>query len=143
MRRATMIVNFINIGFILLGFWYLIAYAAVKRTARAVDDDEMQEMYSEMEELKGVGAIVAVMLVRLMCNSCGVYGAYSFNMYLVGISLAGYCLETVFALISFNLGGLFMAIFFAYPHVFLIKEIRAGIMTKENYPVEEQSCCCV
>lgn len=143
MRRATMIVNFVNIGLILLGLWYLCLVAAARKQARAVDDDEIQEMYSEMEGLKGLGAIVAVMLVRLACNCCGVHGAHTFNQYLVGVSLASYGLEIIFALISFNLGGLVMSAFFAYPHVVLIREIRAGIMTPENYPREEHSCCCV
>jgi hypothetical protein len=142
-----MIVNFINIGFIFLGLWYICAYVAVRRSVSdqqyAVDDDEMQEAYSEMDEVKGLGAIVSIMVVRLLCNSCGAYGAYKFNMYLVGISLAAYALEAVLALISFSVGGLLVAVFFGYPHVFLIHEIRSGIMVPENYPVEEQSCCCV
>ena len=30
-----------------------------------------------------------------------------------------------------------------YPSVFLSVEIKKGIMTKETYPREEMSCCCV
>ena len=145
MRRATMIVNFINIGFVLLGLWFLCAVVASRRNLanQAVDDDEMQDLYAETYELKGLGAIVSIMLVRLLCNSAGAYGAYKFNIYLVGLSLAAYAMEAIFALIAFSVSGLLVAVFFAYPHVLLIREIRAGIMTPENYPVEEQSCCCV
>eukprot|EP00546_Thalassionema_frauenfeldii_P021898 CAMPEP_0178905480 /NCGR_PEP_ID=MMETSP0786-20121207/6298_1 /TAXON_ID=186022 /ORGANISM="Thalassionema frauenfeldii, Strain CCMP 1798" /LENGTH=217 /DNA_ID=CAMNT_0020577091 /DNA_START=194 /DNA_END=847 /DNA_ORIENTATION=+ len=30
-----------------------------------------------------------------------------------------------------------------YPHIIFILEVRDGIMTKENYPNEEASCCCM
>jgi hypothetical protein len=113
------------------------------QTTYQVTDDEVQEVYSEAETFKGIGIVSAIMVIRLLFNGCGVYGAYTFNQYLVGFSLFSYALEGVFALLSFNLAGLLLAGFFAYPHVFLIKEIRAGIMTPENYPIEEQSCCCV
>jgi hypothetical protein len=103
----------------------------------------VQEVYSEAETFKGLGIVSAIMVMRLVFNGCGVYGAYIFNQYLVGFSLFSYALEGLFALLSFNMAGLLLATFFAYPHVFLIMEIRAGIMTPENYPNEEQSCCCV
>jgi hypothetical protein len=32
---------------------------------------------------------------------------------------------------------------FLYPHVIFIKEVREGIMSKENYDNERHSCCCV
>lgn len=85
------------------------------------------------------------MVVRMMANGAGIYGAYIFDIRLVGVSLAAYALEAIFALLGFNLVGIIMAGFFAYPHVFFIKEVRAGIMTKERYVpgIEEQSCCCV
>lgn len=123
------------------------AYVAVGQSnngqTQQVTDDEVQEVYSEADTFSGLGIVSAIMVVRLLLNGCGVYGAYTFNQYLVGLSLSSYALEGVFALLSFNLAGVLLAGFFAYPHVFLIQEIRAGIMTRDNYPIEEQSCCCV
>lgn len=29
-----------------------------------------------------------------------------------------------------------------YPYLFLVKEIRQGIMTQETYPRESHCCCC-
>lgn len=126
---------------IALGLW-AIAFVASEGQQAAVDD-EVEQVYAEAEEVKGMAVVVTIMLIRLICNACGVYGAWKFNIYLVGLSLASYVLEAIFAMMAFSLAGLLMACFFAYPHVFFIKEVRAGIMSKENYPNEEQSCCCV
>lgn len=38
---------------------------------------------------------------------------------------------------------LIMSLFFIYPHVMLVTELRSGIMTANTYPREKQSCCCV
>ena len=32
---------------------------------------------------------------------------------------------------------------FLYPHIGFIMEVKKGIMTRETYPREEFSCCCV
>jgi len=37
----------------------------------------------------------------------------------------------------------FFVLLWIYPSVFLTVEIKKGIMTKETYPREEMSCCCV
>lgn len=34
-------------------------------------------------------------------------------------------------------------IFWCYPHLMYIKEVKAGIMTEETYEREKHSCCCV
>ena len=131
----------------MLGLWYIAAYAIYKngggQGGAVIDDDEVLEVYSEAGELKGIGVVVSVMILRMVANAVGIYGAWKFNIYFVGASLAAYILECLFALIGLNLGGLLYAGFFAYPHVVFIREVRAGIMTKANYPNEEQSCCCV
>ena len=132
-------------GLILLGLWYIAEYSAATTSdgGQAAVDDAVQDVYAEALDFKALGIIAAIMIIRFVCNGCGVYGAYAFNQYFVGVSLAAYALEVTLSLIGFNLAGVLMAGFFAYPHVYFIQEIRAGIMTPENYPVEEQSCCCV
>jgi hypothetical protein len=41
------------------------------------------------------------------------------------------------------IGPLIGVVMSVYVHVSFIKEVRAGIMSPENYANEEQSCCCV
>mmetsp|Transcript_18966 Transcript_18966/g.46976 ORF Transcript_18966/g.46976 Transcript_18966/m.46976 type:complete len:102 (+) Transcript_18966:489-794(+) len=36
-----------------------------------------------------------------------------------------------------------LTLLWIYPSIFLAVEIKKGIMTKETYPREEMSCCCV
>jgi len=45
-------------------------------------------------------------------------------------AIASYVLVIVFASL------------WAYPSIFLIKEIRSGVMSAETYPRERRSCCC-
>ena len=135
MRRATAIVNLVNLAIIMLGL-YAVATSASSQYSSA---------NSEEREFTSLAVIISLMIIRGLANVAGVYGAYTFNIYLVGVSLAAYALECIFALITFSLIGVAVAAGFAYPHVFFIKEVRAGIMTKERYVpgIEEQSCCCV
>ena len=129
----------------MLGLWAITALAAVSKggTYVVVDDDLMEEAYTEIDELKGYGLIVGFMVVRLICNALGIYGAHSFDARWVSVSLAAYVVEFVFGLLRFDLVGLVVSAFFAYPHVFFIQEVRSGIMSPQNYPVEQHSCCCV
>jgi hypothetical protein len=47
-----------------------------------------------------------------------------------------------YMIITYVITALFTALW-VYPSVFLSVEIKKGIMTKETYPREEMSCCCV
>lgn len=54
-------------------------------------------------------------------------------------------LETAFntyMIMTYVLTAIF-TLLWVYPSVFLSVEIKKGIMTKETYPREEMSCCCV
>ncbi|CAJ1934362.1 unnamed protein product [Cylindrotheca closterium] len=54
-------------------------------------------------------------------------------------------LETAFntyMIVNYVLTAIF-TLLWVYPSVFLSVEIKKGIMTKETYPREEMSCCCV
>lgn len=47
-----------------------------------------------------------------------------------------------YMIMSYAITAIFTALW-VYPSVFLSVEIKKGIMTKETYPREEMSCCCV
>jgi hypothetical protein len=48
----------------------------------------------------------------------------------------------VYMYITYALTIIF-TLLWTYPSIFLAMEIKKGIMTKETYPREEFSCCCV
>lgn len=135
-RRASIVVDTINVCLNLL---VLIAVTEIQvETSRITDDLVKSELGSFP-----YGVAVAWAVVSIICYGCGILGAIQYDISLVGVALLWYCADFLRALIQFNLGGLLIAAFFAYPHVFLVKEIRQGIMSRENYHNEMHSCCCV
>ena len=140
MRRAVIIVNIINLCFLLAAIMSLFALLSLDKSNLSAQEA------AAISDLDGatVGVALTLSILKIIANSLGIYGALQFNVIMVGISCAVYCFDVFLALIAFNFAGLIYAVFFAYPHFFFIREVRTGIMTKENYPInEEQSCCCV
>eukprot|EP00567_Pseudictyota_dubia_P001127 CAMPEP_0197467996 /NCGR_PEP_ID=MMETSP1175-20131217/65849_1 /TAXON_ID=1003142 /ORGANISM="Triceratium dubium, Strain CCMP147" /LENGTH=121 /DNA_ID=CAMNT_0043004091 /DNA_START=927 /DNA_END=1292 /DNA_ORIENTATION=+ len=111
----------------------------------AMDDDEAKQQFTDAEKTLGasMGLIVFLGISKLICGSVGIYGAITYKVWAVAISLAFYCVEFAHNLFAMNIIGLLMPGFFAYPHVFFMKEVKEGIMSEENYELEKQSCCCV
>ena len=140
MRRAVIIVNIVNSVFLALGLMSFGVAASVDGSN--YDDDEVKEAYTSLDNA-GLGVLTAIIAVKLVISLLGIYGAFSYNVMLVGVSCAAYCLEALLALVTLNLATAFYCGFFAYPHFFFIREVRAGIMTKETYSSVEHSCCCV
>ena len=141
MRRAVIIVNIINCTFLLLA---IMSLAAIKGAdPDNYTDDEVSKALADVDG-ESVGAVIAISVIKLAINALGIYGALQYNIIMVGLSCAVYCIDFFFALLAVNIFGLLYAGFFAYPHFFYIKEVKAGTMTPENYPINErQSCCCV
>lgn len=138
MRRAVIIVNII----MSLDLGLFSVLWALNLTNQAVFTSALAEEFNYYS-IGGFG-IAAILTIRVLFCLAGIVGAVKYSAIGVGLALAGYAFAFVMSLIGgVNLIGMIMAVFFAYPHVFFIKEVRSGIMTKENYPTEEFSCCCV
>ena len=142
MRRAVIIVNIINAVLLTMGIFSVLAARHMSSQVDAVDDDELESALEEFNSLP-IAALLVIQISKILLSILGIFGAIRFSVPMVGLAMAAYIFDAVFALIGFNIAGLLFAGFFAYPHGFFIKEVRAGIMTKENYPNEEYSCCCV
>lgn len=143
MRRAVIIVNIINVSILAFGAAGILAASRMSSTAAVqYDDDEVQAAFGEMGNLS-VGGIIGIMTVKIVLSALGIYGAYSYSALLTGIAAASFCVEVVLSLIGVNIAGVVFAACFAYPHFFFINEVNKGIMSKENYQNEIQSCCCV
>lgn len=142
MRRAVIVVNIVNLVLVAMGLFSVLAARAASANADQVDDDELSSALEEFRSLP-LGAFLAIQITKIVLSVVGIVGAVKFHQIMVGLSMAAYAFDAVAALIGLNVVGLLYAGFFAYPHGFFIKEVRDGIMTKENYPNEEFSCCCV
>ena len=158
MRRAVIIVNIINIIFAfigLIGFSVLVAdtkeittttdgngsTTTGTTTFSGIDDDYT---LGEYEIVKGFAPLVIIMvLLSMVAFSLGIVGAMRYKVWMIVVAIVVYCISAVMELLSLNLLGFAITALFAYPHFVLVSEIRRGIMTKETYPIEQQSCCCV
>jgi hypothetical protein len=118
MRRAVIVVNILEAGLLLLGIMGTIGSAESS-------------------------AQIAIQCLKITCCILGIFGALHFNPYMTGIAAASFCFDFVRALVGNSLIGVTFSGYFAYPHFFFIKEVREGIMSKENYNNERMSCCCV
>uniref|UniRef100_A0A7S2EL06 Uncharacterized protein n=1 Tax=Trieres chinensis TaxID=1514140 RepID=A0A7S2EL06_TRICV len=153
MRRAVIIVNIISVAFGVLTIPFIsLGYSVLNASSDfssamtdAMDDDEAKQAFADVEKAAGasLGFLIFFTVAKLVCYSCGIYGAMSYNIWLVGISLVAYGLDFIYALTNGSILALLLPGFFAYPHVFFIKEVKEGIMSEENYELEKHSCCCV
>lgn len=142
-RRAVIVVNAINIVLLGLSLFSILATQTLAANATGNDvDDQVQEAMEAFSSAP-LGAILAIMGVQMVLSAVGIAGAVLFNKWMVIAAAIAYGIGVAGGLLSLNPGGLVFNACFLYPHIFLIKEIRDGIMSKENYPNEQQSCCCV
>jgi hypothetical protein len=84
-------------------------------------------------------AVVLMVIALVVCFALGIFGAASFNKWLVGIALVA---DTFNDACSVLFGFYFVIVLWAlfpYPHVVFISEASKGVMTKENY-VNVRSC---
>jgi hypothetical protein len=142
-RRAVIIVNAVMTCFTLLSAVLMVAGVEILEAAAAdADDDAVAEVGKELQSFP-VGIMVVLMLIQAAFYVLGVWGAINYKKYFVVAALCAYVLSFVINLLQLGFFGMVLAVLFAYPHVFFIKELDANIMTPENYPNEVQSCCCV
>merc|ERR1711935_325530 len=94
--------------------------------------------------------------ISIICCVISYYGALKYNVACLGINIGFLAIWFVAAIVSTILapgeatgaiiGTIIVLVLYTalamYPAVFLIKEIKAGIMTEETYPREAYSCCC-
>jgi uncharacterized membrane protein len=141
-RRAVIIVNIINVCFASSGLLSLGGVMAA--SSQSYDDDEVQAAFSSLSFASmGVMSAFVLIAIKLAGTCVGIYGAMTYNIWMVGVSLAVYCLNFATGIINSNIFTLVMYGCFAYPHFFFIQEVRRGIMSEVNYVNEKQSCCCV
>lgn len=131
-----------------------------------IDDDEVvQEVADVFSDALLVNSILGGVVMILTCVP--LYGAYTFRIpyimfgvvllvatYIARLLVAYFTVDQADEVIAqtgnmrfaqpsvlYTAYGVVMALF-VYPHIGLIMEIKAGIMSLETYPREDYSCCC-
>lgn len=139
-RRAVVIVNLVSIGVVFFG---LLGVLFISKGFEMYDDDSTKQVLNEATKNVPVTIVLAEYIVQAVGSVFAIYGAVMFHDKMVMVGAVCYAALTLSSLSIMSIGDALLYGFFAYPHVFLVKEIRSGIMTPENYPNEVQSCCCV
>jgi len=156
-RRAVIIICIINI----VGNTIIMLLSATTKSMAhgiangiATFDDDMFNSQAADQSVQTLdselNSFMIIEFARIVAAGLAMLGAFTFNKYLVAINvisllvrLSIYIYVRMYASVGSIIVGLLINGLFLYPHVFLILYIHNGIMTKENYPYERQSCCCV
>jgi hypothetical protein len=138
MRRAVIVVNVVSICVCSLA---LIEVIFFKSTVVASLMPNLEQLNDKILWTTG-----AVVFVEMVLYGAGVYGACKYNQCLVGVAMMTYFAKIIVHLSYFwfyMTPVILLNALFAYPHYFLIKQIRSGILSEDNYPSEKYSCCCL
>ena len=141
MRRAVIIVNIISLIFVTIGVITFCVLFSSKYRDRFDDDDDVQEDFDELDRWRG--ALIAILVLGFIIHISGIVGGARFSRWMVLMPGVWLSLGCIFNLFALNIGAAVVCGLFAYPHFIFFREIQMGIMSKENYINETQSCCCV
>jgi hypothetical protein len=142
-RRAVIVVNCVVGGLALLNLFEVIAIkTGVEHASTKLDDDEIINALNKLRD-EPIATLVIRVIITMICCCFGVLGAIQYSVWMVSAAALKLCIGVVVGLCSFNVAQMVAFSLFLYPHVFFMKEVRQGIMSKENYANERQSCCCV
>lgn len=152
LRRAVIIVDIvdiiINVFVILMPFFMpnqtfidTINFSYLHQVDyNSIDDDE----YLDTQERLRTSTLIVTILkaIGIFFSFVGIWGAYKFYKYVVLLTGIWYCVDVVRGAITLTWMNTVVAACFAYPHFALFLALRSGKMTKENYFVTEEHCCC-
>jgi hypothetical protein len=148
-RRAVLIVNGISIGLKLLemmGIAIMASYLKknVDEIEYDLDDDNAVKTLDSLVKggLLGFFEVILEVLetINIGLYICGIYGALKFKEWGIITAACAYAFQLVLGIISFDIGNIIVTSCFLYPHFFMLKLMRAGIMTEYNYH-KFASCC--
>lgn len=148
-RRAVIIVNAISIILKLLVMMGVAIFASyigknLDVIEDSMDDDENRDQLDEIAKSGGIAMIEATVevieTISIALHLCGIYGALQFKRW--GVITAGvtYALQFAVGVVSMDFGNMIVSALFLYPHVFMFKLMRDGVMTEYNYH-NIASCC--
>ena len=115
MRQSVIAVNMISIGMLVMA----IGLQIVGSFDTELDDDIIQEINKIF-----VPVFIAINIVFAIFNSLGIYGAYKNKIWPVVISLGGHIAYFGISVFMVDLVGIILGLFFAYPHIFFIRELK-------------------
>jgi len=159
-RRAVIIIAIIFICVTAISLIFAVLAVSLPGVSN-FDDDEIEEIFNGNTTRN-----IATSAVSFVMALVALLGARFYNIPMLCLVilwfLVSYALSVYFGIDNINqvnaletgdveyrypigvfVGQAIVTALWIYPHVGLILEIRSGIMSRETYPREEYSCCCV
>jgi len=148
-RRAVLVVNSISIVLkllIMVGLGLHITYVGnnLDELESDIDDENEREQVDAFVKSGAMVVVEAVLevleTVSIGLHACGIYGALNFKQW--GIVTAGiaYTFQLFVGVVTGDIYNIALSAFFLYPHVYMYKLMKVGIMTESNYH-KIASCC--
>lgn len=148
-RRAVLVVNGISIVLklvIILGMAIGASYVGnnLDEIESDIQDDDAREQMDAFVKTGGMAIVETVLealeTISIGLHACGIYGALNFKQW--GIITAGvaYTVQLLVGLVTMDIYNIVLSASFLYPHWFMYKLMRAGVMTDSNYH-NIASCC--
>lgn len=106
---------------------------------RSYNDDQIQREVDRLDALFWI--LMSLYLFGIFFASVGIYGASRFSKYLVLSTTIWIFIDIIWSAIYMRWGGMFITMFFVYPHVSLFWALHKGKITRENYS-DNKHCCC-
>lgn len=137
-RNASIAVNIVSICIYIFG---IISFSLVAGDKQNYNDDQVQNVMDALQNAK-VTVMISTFTTGSICNMIAIYGAVSFNRFLVMIGASWFVFVTILSLCYADITFAVMSMGFFYPHFVFYYELKNGIMNKENYPTEKACCDC-
>ena len=107
-----------------------------------IDGDEVDDAYEQFVRAWRI-TLMVILIISVLSFTIGIIGSLRYSAGMVFCTGIWHCFLFTVNMLGLNLLGALVNILFAYPHFVLVHEIRQGIMNRDRYPLEKQSCCCV
>jgi hypothetical protein len=142
MRRAVIIVDIILLiarAMVMVGVDSALATQMSPGSVNVGGNTTEAVVVDHDDEVGVAVSVILFVLLGVWCAGLSLYGAITYNKFMVAAN-------AIFLVLTMPFGGLLSIVvngLYIYPHAFLIYYIHTGVITKENYANEKQSCCCV
>mmetsp|Transcript_11840 Transcript_11840/g.34181 ORF Transcript_11840/g.34181 Transcript_11840/m.34181 type:complete len:235 (+) Transcript_11840:161-865(+) len=162
-RRAVIVMSIISIVFSGLGVIGSIAEADDRNAENQPGSDlNSEESKFLADDLRTANTVIGIL--DLLTSICGLVGAIIYNKYMVLLpaiySICSFIAVSVLTAQAYQdledetgtsidtpagsyVIGIILTFLWVYPNIGFFYENHRGILTKETYPREEFSCCCV
>lgn len=155
-RKAVLVVNaiFIVISTVeMAGIVILSKYLAdnLDDVEANIQDDTVRQQVDTFAKSDNATKIVVLLEISMMVGiffySIAIYGALKFKRWAITTALVWYSYSLFMQLVLLFMGfggvlGLILVGLSVYPHFYMLRLMKAGIMTESNYPNIAKCCGC-